>query len=181
MKNIIALSLLILCSLTASADKYFTRTGQISFYSDATMEKIEAHNRAMGVLMNTETNNLKFSVLIKSFVFDKKLMQEHFNENYLESDKYPKSKFNGTIKGLSKVNFKKNGKYPVRVSGKLSIHGKTKAISQSGFITIKNGSPTLSSTFKVLLSDYGVKIPSAVKNKISKDVKITLKATLKKM
>jgi len=181
MKNIITLSLIVLCSFTASADKYFTRTGKISFYSDATMEKIEAHNRAVGVLLNTETSKLKFSVLIKSFVFDKKLMQEHFNENYLESDKFPKSKFNGTVKGLDKVNFKKDGKYPVRVSGKLSIHGITKPVSQSGFIIVKEGTPTLSSTFKVLLADYNIKIPSAVKSKIAKDVKISLEASLKKL
>lgn len=177
----ITIIFLCLISFSAFADKYFTKTGKISFYSKATMENIEAHNRATGILLNTETNELRFSVLIKSFVFEKKLMQEHFNENYLESNKYPKAKFKGKVTNLSKVNFAKNGKYPVNVVGLLTIHGATTTVTEKGTITIKDGKPTLKSTFNATLTDYKIKIPRAVKNKIAKEVKIVIDADLKKL
>ncbi len=180
MKHITIL-LLCLIAFTATADKYFTKTGKVSFFSSAPMEKIEAHNRAAGVLLNSTTGDLAFSVLVKSFVFEKKLMQEHFNENYMDSKKYPKAKFKGKVKNISKVNFSKDGKYPVKVSGNLSIHGVKKAVNQSGYIQIKKGIPTLVANFSVTLTEYKVKIPSAVKNKIAKDVKIRINAKLKKL
>jgi polyisoprenoid-binding protein YceI len=172
---------LIAITVTAQADKYFTKTGKISFYSKAPMETIEANNGAVGVLLNTETNELNFSVLVKSFVFEKKLMQEHFNENYMDSDKYPKAKFSGKVKNMSSVNFDKDGTYPVQVSGTLSIHGKSNKVNEKGFIVVKNGTPAISSIFNITLTDYNVKIPRAVKDKIAKDVKIKIVAGLKKL
>jgi polyisoprenoid-binding protein YceI len=180
MKNI-ALLLLCLITLSANADKYLTKTGKISFYSKATMEDIEAHNRAVGVLVNTETADLKFKVLIKSFVFEKSLMQEHFNENYLESNKYPKASFSGKLKNMSSVNFSKNGKYKVTVTGTLEIHGVKKKVSESGYIIIKNGTLGLESSFNITLADYKIKIPGAVRDKIAKTVKIVIDADLKKI
>ncbi len=180
MKQIIIL-LLSLIAFTATADKYFTKTGKISFFSSAPMEKIEAHNGAIGVLLNSATGALSFKVLIKSFVFEKKLMQEHFNENYMDSDKYPKAMFKGKVKDISKVNFSKDGKYPVKVSGDLTIHGVKKAVVESGYIIVKKGIPTVSSNFSVKLTDYKVKIPRAVRDKIAKDVKIKINARLKKL
>lgn len=177
----ITIVLLCLISLSAMADKYFTKTGKLSFYSKATLENIEAHNRAVGVLLNTATSELSFSLLIKSFVFEKKLMQEHFNENYMESGKFPKAKFRGKVTDLSKVNFSKNGKYKVNVVGSLSIHGVTKKVSETGTIVISGGKPTLKSSFSVRLADYKIKIPGAVKDKIAKDVKIIIDADLKKL
>lgn len=180
MKQIIVL-LFSLIAFTATADKYFTKTGKVTFLSSAPMEKIEARNGAVGVLLNTTSGDLRFSVLIKSFVFDKKLMQEHFNENYMDSDKYPKATFKGKVLGISKVNFSKNGKYPVKVTGSLTIHGVKKQVSESGYIQVKNGKPTLLSNLSVKLTDYKIKIPSAVKDKVSKTVKIKVDATLKKL
>jgi len=177
------LLLIFICfsSLKSHADKYLTKTGKISFYSDAPLEKIEAHNRAVGVLLNTENSALNFSVLIKSFVFQKKLMQEHFNENYLESNKYPKAKFDGTISNLSSINFEKDGSYKAQVSGKLTIHGVTRTVTETGNIIIRNGQTSLKASFNISLTDYKVKIPSAVKDKISNTVKIDIDADLKKI
>ena len=177
----LAIILFCLISFSATADKYFTKTGKISFYSKAAVENIEAHNRAAGVLLNTETKDLRFSVLIKSFVFEKKLMQEHFNENYLESGKYPKATFKGKVLNLGSVDFNKNGRYPVKVSGTLTIHGVSKKVVQSGVIIIKSGYPTLKSTFNITLSDYKIKIPGAVRDKIAKKVKVVVDADLKKL
>lgn len=177
----ITIILFCLITFSATADKYFTKTGKISFYSKATLENIEAHNRATGVLLNSTTGDLRFSVLVKSFVFEKKLMQEHFNENYLESGKYPKATFKGKIVNIGKVNFSKNGKYPVKVAGTLSIHGVSKKVTEAGYIIVKNGAPTLTSSFKATLSNFKIKIPGAVKDKIAKDVKIVIDAKLKKL
>ena len=177
----ITILLFCLIALTATADKYLTKTGKISFYSDAPLEKIEAHNRAVGVLLNSETGDLRFSVLVKSFVFEKKLMQEHFNENYLESSKHPKSTFTGKITNMSAVNLSKDGKYIVKVDGTLKIHGIAKKVSESGYIIVKNGALSLDASFSVTLEEYKIKIPGAVKDKISKDVKIVIDADLKKI
>lgn len=177
-------TILLLCclvALTAQADKYFTKTAKVNFYSKAPLETIQAYNSAVGVLLNTSTGDLRFSMLIKSFVFEKKLMQEHFNENYLESDKHPKATFEGKLSNLSSINFAKDGKYAVTVSGNLTIHGVKKAVSEKGYIQIKNGAPTLLADFNVRLTDYKIKIPGAVKDKIAKDVKISVDASLKKL
>ncbi len=181
MKKIIAVLIASTIAFSSSADKYFTKTGKINFYSKTPIENIEAQNNAVGILLNTTTSELSFSVLIKSFVFEKKLMQEHFNENYMESSKYPKAKFSGKVKNMSSVNFNKDGTYPIVVNGTLSIHGKSNEVEQKGFIVIKNGAVAISSNMSVLLSDYNVKIPRAVRDKISKDVKIKIVSALRKL
>src|SRR5436190_22377280 len=133
-KFLIAATLL---STTLSAqDKFFTKTGKISFYSKAIIENIEAHNRSVTCVIDTKTGLVQFSVPIKGFEFEKALMQEHFNENYLESDKYPKSTFRGKILNMDKANYTKKGTYPVEVEGDLFIHGVTKHVKQKGTITV---------------------------------------------
>lgn len=180
MKKII-IALLLFINISASADKYLTKTGKIIFNADAAVEKIEGTNRAVGILLNSETGDLNFSVLIKSFVFEKKLMQEHFNENYLESDKYPKSTFAGKITNLSAINFSKDGSYKANVSGKMTIHGVTKEVTSTGTIVIKNSKPTLTSSFTIKLSDYNITIPNLVKDKVSNNVRIKVDAELSKI
>ena len=101
---------ILLSSSLFAQDKYFTKTGKISFFSKAIIENIEAHNRSVTCVLDTKTGNLQFSVPIKGFEFEKALMQEHFNENYAESDKFPKSTFKGTITDISTVNLQKDGK-----------------------------------------------------------------------
>jgi polyisoprenoid-binding protein YceI len=111
-------------------------------------------------------------------VFDRQLLQEHFNENYMESTKFPKATFKGTIENISAINFAKDGEYDAITSGKLTIHGVTKDIKQKGKIMIKQGKAVLASSFNVLLADYNIAIPGAVKDKISKEVKIEINCTL---
>lgn len=152
-----------------SQDKYFTRTGHVSFYSDTPLEKIEAHNHQVTSVLNTSTGELDFSILIKSFEFEKALMQEHFNDNYMESDKFPKATFKGKIKDLSKVDFKKDGVYTVEVEGDLAIHGVTKKTTATGTIEIKNGQIITKSTFNVKLKDFNVKSP---KDKVAETLEV---------
>lgn len=159
---------------TVAAQKYYTKNGSISFFSSTKLEDIKADNNQVVSVLNAQTGELQFSVLIKSFHFKKALMEEHFNENYLESGKYPKSTFKGTVADISKVNFSKDGSYTVNVSGDLTIHGVTQKINTTGTISVKAGVPTASSKFKVKLADYKVSIPNIVSNNISETIEITV-------
>lgn len=154
--------------------KYFTRNGHITFYSDAPLEKIEAHNSKVSSVVDAASGQVEFGVLMKAFEFEKALMQEHFNENYVESDTYPKSVFKGTIANNKDVNYTKDGTYEVTVNGKLTLHGVTKDISSKGTINVKDGKPTAKSEFKILLSDYNISVPALLKDKVSKEVKIVV-------
>jgi polyisoprenoid-binding protein YceI len=115
-----------------------------------------------------------FQVLIKSFHFERALMEEHFNENFIESDKFPKSIFKGKITNLSAVNFSKNGTYEVTVEGDLTIHGVTNKISTGGTIEVVTGGINASSKFKLVPEDYKITIPGVVRDKINKDFDVTV-------
>jgi len=170
------ISLLFVMSLfqLVSAQKYITKSGHIWFYGETPMEEIEAHNRQVVSSIDCSTGELAFVLLIKSFEFKRALMQEHFNENYLESDKIPKANFKGKIDNVSKVDFKKDGTYPAEVSGDLTIHGVTKHITSKGTIEVKGNKITANSKFMIVPKDYDIKIPSIVENKIAKEMQVTV-------
>lgn len=173
MKKIFIVSIVcIAASLQANAQRYFTKNGFISFYSKAPLENIEAENNQVMSVLNTQTGDLQFSVLIKSFHFEKALMEEHFNENYMESNKFPKATFKGVIADISKVSFDKDGQYPVSVSGDLTMHGVTKKVKANGTVQVKSGKISAESTFFVKLADYQVSIPKLVKDNIAESVEI---------
>lgn len=173
--NKIIIALLLTGAITANAQsKYFTRTGKITFdaTSSASPEQIEANNSQVNTVIDAVTGQMEFAALMKAFEFEKALMQEHFNENYVESDKFPKSVFKGKIENISQVDFNKDGTYPVKVAGQLTLHGVTKGASTNGTVEIKNGKVNAKSTFIILLADFGIEIPKLVADKISKEVKI---------
>ena len=101
-------------------------------------------------------------------------MQEHFNENYMESDKYPKASFKGNITDLSKIDFTKDGKYGVNVSGDLTMHGVTKKVSAPGTVSVKSGKVAAESKFNLRLADYNISIPALVKDNIAEVIEITV-------
>lgn len=174
---------LILAGLTAAdaqAQRYMTRSGRISFFSSTPLENIEAINNEASCVMDAANGDVVMIVPIKSFRFEKALMQEHFNENYMESDQYPKSEFRGKIRNPGSVNFGKDGSYPVTVSGKLTIHGVTRSVSAPGTITVKSGEATAASKFQLRPADYGIKIPSLVAGKIAKEIEVTVNCVLTK-
>lgn len=160
-------------------DRLVSRNGIISFYSKTQLENIEAHSQTAVSVLDKQTGQVEFSVLIKSFTFEKALMQEHFNENYLESDKFPKSVFKGRIDDLSKVDFTKDGKYTASVTGLLTIHGETKMVTAPASFTVLNVKTLANAEFNVTLADYKISIPALVKDKISKTVKIAVELTYK--
>lgn len=174
MKYQIAL-LLIAFALTASAQsRYMTREGKVSFYSDTPIEKIEGHNSKAAGVFETAGGNFQTIVLMKAFMFEKDLMQQHFNENYVESDKFPKATFKGVIDNLSAVDFNKDGEYAVTVSGKMEMHGVTRDIKAKGKLKVEGNSVTATSEFLLNPEDYDIKIPKLVRDKIAKEVKVVV-------
>jgi polyisoprenoid-binding protein YceI len=115
---------------------------------------------------------------MKGFEFEKALMQEHFNDNYVESNKYPKAEFKGSVTNNSAINYAKDGTYPARVKGKLTIHGVTRDVETNGTIKVNGGKIDASSVFNILLSDYKVSIPAVVKDKISNNIRISVDCKL---
>jgi hypothetical protein len=163
-----------LCSFVPAQaqGKYFTRTGHISFYSKTPLEDIQASNRQAASVIDFATGEIVFSVLMKSFEFPKALMQEHFNENYIESDKYPKSTFKGKILNIQTVDTGKNGTYPVEVEGELTIHGVTRPVKSTGTLEVKDSKIYGKSQFTVAVADYDIQIPKLVRDNIAKTIDI---------
>lgn len=182
MKRIIILLTIILIGINSSSfgQVYFTKNGRISFYSKASVENISADNNQVISVLNTQTGALQFSVLNNAFHFPKAMMEQHFNSDYMESDKYPKSTFKGTVADISKVDISKDGTYNVSVTGSLSIHGVSKDVTTPGTITVKDGKISGTCTFKILLKDYDIKIPSIVKNNIAENIEITVNCNYEK-
>ncbi len=157
-----------------SQSLYMTRSGQVSFYSKTPLENIEAVNNEVTSMLNTSSGEIVFAVLVKSFRFEKALMEEHFNENYMESDKLPKSTFQGKITNLSGVDFTKEGSYPVDVEGDLTIHGVRQSVATSGHLVVAKGKIALKGVFTVKPADYKIQIPSLVSEKIASTIDVTI-------
>ena len=166
---------------TLTGQKYFSKEGHVHFISEAPLEKIEASNHNAMIVMDASTGQVEWSVLIKGFRFEKSLMQEHFNENYMESHKYPKGLFKGTILDIKEVDFHKEGVYAAHATGDLTLHGVTQPITVSGQIIVKAGKITAQSAFDIQVADYNIKIPKVVRDNIAKTVKVNVRADLQKM
>lgn len=182
MKNRLKLILVLLaiCSNTF-AQKYMTKNGYIKFSSETPVEKIEAINTQVNSALDISTGDFVFKVLIKSFEFKKALMQEHFNENYMESDKFPVSTFSGKITNLKEINFLKDGSYSANVEGNLTIHGITKKIIEKGTIEVKGGKVVTSAIINIKPKDYNITIPGAVVANIAESIQVNIDATLEKL
>ena len=159
--------------------RYFTKTGTISFTASTPLEDIDAINKSTTSIFDTSTGQIEFAVLIKGFEFRRGLMQEHFNENYMESEKFPKSIFKGKFEDLNNIDFKKDGTYPTVVKGTLEIHNVKKEVTVTGLIKVQGGVISSASNFKILLTDYAITIPGPVKDKISSTVEIKIDCTYK--
>ncbi len=161
-------------AMTSSAQQYFTKNGNVSFFSKTNMEDIKADNNQVMSVLDSKTGGLQFSLLNKGFHFDKALMEEHFNENYMESNKFPKSTFKGTIADISKIDLTKDGVHAVTVTGDMTMHGVTKSMTTTGTITVKGGKVNATAKFIVKLADYNIAIPSLVKKTVPESMPITV-------
>jgi hypothetical protein len=173
----LALSLITLAiGPVMSAQIYIAKTCEISFFSDAPVEDIAAVNKACKPIINTATNDIQMKIVISAFQFEKPLMQEHFNENYMESEKYPNAIFKGKIN--EKIDWTKDGEHKVTVTGKLNIHGVEKDRTLDGVVKVKGSEINISSIFKIHVADHGVKVPSMYIDNIAEDVEVKLNAIL---
>lgn len=181
MKKIFLICILISSFIFLNAQKHMTRNGYISFFSSTPVEDIEAVNNQVASVLDAETGELVFQVLMRSFRFEKKLMEEHFNENYVESEKFPKSSFKGNITDFDAVDLQKDGKYEVTVEGELTIHGVTRNIKETGFLKVENGVISANSVFIIKPEDYEIEIPGVVREKIAKEIEVRVDMKYDKM
>lgn len=170
---------ILLLSTSATAQKFITKNGNISFYSSTPMEDIEARNNQVNAALDVATGDIVFRVLIKSFTFEKALMQEHFNENYMESDKFPNASFQGKITNIADIDFTKEGSYDAQLKGKLTIHGVTREIETSGTFIVGKEGIVGKSKFDVKVADYDIEIPSTVINNIAEIIEVSVDVDLK--
>ena len=176
MKTNIFIAILITFSFIAESQNiYFTKNADVDFFSSTPIEDIKAVNNDVISFLKTETGEISFGVLIKSFKFENSLMQEHFNENYMESDKYPKAKFKGLIDNFKDIDFNKDGTYPITVSGKLTIHGITREVSSKANLIIESDKISANSFIQVKPEDYYIEIPAIVREKIGKIIDVNIK------
>lgn len=165
-------------ALAPTGNLYFTRNGHVSFLSSTPLEDIKGDNNQVVSILDVSSGAMEFSILINAFQFDKAKLQEHFNENYMESTKFPKATYKGTVSNLADIKFGTAGTYKTKVNGKMTIHGVTKDLATEGTIEVKGTQLLVKSNFTVNPEDYQVKIPDAVKDKIAKSIKVSVDCTL---
>jgi polyisoprenoid-binding protein YceI len=175
MKTGIVLTALLLLSISTYAqDKFLAKTGHIWFFSSTPMENIEAHNNQVTSYVDAKTGEVAFQMLVKSFKFDRALMEEHFNENYMESVKFPKAEFKGKIVNLSDIKFDKPGVYKAVIEGDLTIHGTVKKVKHEGTFEVKGTQLLGKAKFQVVPQDYKIEIPSLVKDKFAESMDVNV-------
>jgi polyisoprenoid-binding protein YceI len=165
---------LILISFNLMSQKILVaKSSAISFFSKTPVRDIEAENKTSASLINLDTKDIVVKIAVKNFIFPNKLMQEHFNENYLETEKFPSSTFKGKINET--IDLSKDGKYPVSATGKLNMHGVEHDITLKGTATILNKKLTIDCVFDVALVDYKIAVPKLVFEEIAEKIKVTYK------
>ena len=172
---------LVLAGTIHAQGKFYTKSGKVSFFSSTPLEDIAAMNKSVIAVLDSKTGDLQFAAQMKGFEFRKALMQEHFNSDYVESDKFPRAEFKGQISNNSDIKYTSEGNYPATVKGKLTIHGVTKDVEASGSINVKDGKLTLTSVFNVLVADYNITIERLYRDNIAKSIKVTVDCTLAPM
>jgi len=175
MKTLITIFFLIIHSI-AWGQKYGVEKARIMFFSKTPVEDIDATNTIVSSLFNPATADIVFSIMMKDFEFKKSLMKEHFNEKYLETEKFPKATFQGKLVGFDA---NKSGIQNVRAIGKLTIHGVTKEIDSPATIEIKGAKIEASAKFQVALKDYDIKIPQLLWKKIAEIIDVNVELTYK--
>ncbi len=154
-----------------------TTSTSVSFFSNTLVEDISAKNSKMAGAINTKTNAIAFSIPIRSFEFEKSLMQEHFNENYMESGKYPNASFKGVINGS--IDYLTDGTYPISATGMLNIHGKEQKRTINGTAVVRNGVFTITSAFVVKLIDHNIDRPAILFQNIAENIDVKITAQFK--
>jgi polyisoprenoid-binding protein YceI len=161
---------------TVKAQIYMLESANVRFFSDALIEDITATTTSVQGLINVSDKSFSFRIPIKTFEFAKDLMKEHFNENYMESEKYPYGTFKGSIAG--NFDFTKNGVYEVTANGALNIHGVERERSLPSKLFVEGSVVRLESIFMVKLVDHDIEIPQIVFQNIAEEIEVTVKSDL---
>jgi hypothetical protein len=178
MKKIVLLSAVVLFSLASKAQIFMAKSAEISFFSEARLENIDAKSVTGKPIISVKSGAFEVQVSMNSFKFKSGLMGEHFNETYVESHKYPHAIFKGKIKDNDKIDYTKDGTYDVLVEGNMTMHGETKDVSATGKLTIKGNQILVDSKFKLKLADYKIEVPTSKLANIAEEVDVTITATL---
>lgn len=182
--NMLPIRLLFLIGLVflargASAQNtlYATPVGQTQFFSETPAENISAINKKTQVILNTTTGEIAVLMTMRDFDFPNELMEEHFNENYIESEKYPKSTFRGKLDQI--LDFSKNGTYDVSATGVFTVHGQSQSRKIEGKVTVDQGSILIATAFEVALADHKIEVPKIVFVKIAQIIQVKTLYNLK--
>lgn len=172
------LVLLVVSFTSFKAQIYTAKDGatNISFFSKAPLEDIEATNKGATIVFKSTTGDIQVRISIQNFRFKNKLMEEHFNENYMESDKFPNAEFKGKIN--ENIDYSKEGEQKVTVSGKLDMHGVTKPVTLSGTITKEGNDYKMQCKTAIHVADYNIKVPSMYVKNIAENVDVNFETTL---
>lgn len=181
MKKYIFIITVMMMGNSVFAQKFVTKSGHIRFYSETPMETIEADNKQVNSAYDHENGAFVFKVLMKSFEFEKALMQEHFNENYVESDDFPNAFFKGKIVNNEDIDLEKMGEVPVIVKGQLTIHGMTMDVEADGVMNIQKDMISASSMIMIEPAEYDIKIPGAVVKNIAEEIEVHINVDLKRL
>lgn len=172
-KLILSICLIAFATIATAQQVYGTKTGQIVFNATGKEVKIVGVNNQTDSKFVSATGQIVFAVLVKGFKFENQLMEDHFNENYMESTQFPKADFKGYITNVKEVNFGKDGDYPIKVEGNLTIHGVTNKVSTEGVMQLKAGKPNIIGAFKIPIKQYGIK-GSYIGDKIASEANIQI-------
>ncbi len=160
-----------------SQDVYSTSKAKVSFSSKTPIEDIDGTTNSAATVLNVKTKQVVFKIQNTSFQFKEKLMQEHFNENYIESEKFPVSNFNGKI--IGDEDYTKKGDYDIVINGILDMHGKKKEYKVPGKLVNDGNNIKLIIDFKVRLVDHNIEVPSIVFTKIAEVLNVKVIADYK--
>lgn len=162
--------------VTSHAQKYISEKSTVTFFSKASVEDIAAHNEKSMGIFDPNTTDIAFSIPIGEFEFEKSLMKEHFNEKYMETEKYPKATFQGKLTGFSKD---AAGPQTAHTKGQLNVHGVAREVDIQGTAEVRGDRIMLAAKFIVRLEDHSIKIPQLLWKNIAETVEVTIEFTLK--
>ncbi len=174
--RILYILILFSVSQVEAQERLLCRNASVKFFSKMPLKNIEAVNNQGVSVIDLASGNIEFSVLLKGFIFPNSLMQDHFNENYVESSQFPRAQFKGVIQSIPVIDLTKNADYNLTVKGTMRLHGQSKEMSTMAQLHIKEGRITGESLFDIVLEDYAIEIPKLVKDKIAQKISINVKA-----
>jgi hypothetical protein len=180
-KYIISLIAISLSSFTLKAQKYITKEGTIDIFSETSLFTIEAKNQKVASILDASNGEIVASTLVRSFKFKEALVEEHFNENYMESNLYPKAQFKGKISNFKDINLAKDGSFDITIEGELSLHGVNLPIITKGKLTVSGDKISGSTEFMVSLEKYKIRVEESYKDRIKDEIKLTVNFNYSKM